>query len=54
MPTYDYRCEKCHKAFSLVLSLKQHDSKKIACPACGSHVVRQEIRPFYAITSRKA
>jgi putative FmdB family regulatory protein len=54
MPTYDYRCEKCHKGFSLVLSVKQHDSKRIACPKCGSRAVKQEIRSFYAITSRKA
>jgi putative FmdB family regulatory protein len=54
MPTYDYRCEKCHKVFSLVLSLKQHNSKRIACPKCASRVVKQVIRPFYAITRRKA
>ncbi|MBI5711586.1 MAG: zinc ribbon domain-containing protein [Candidatus Eisenbacteria bacterium] len=54
MPSYDYRCEKCHKSFSVVLSLKQHDAKKVACPKCGSRVVKQRISSFFAITSRKA
>jgi putative FmdB family regulatory protein len=53
MPTYDYRCEKCHKAFSLILTMLQHDRKKVACPKCGSHVVKQQIRPFYAVTGHK-
>jgi putative FmdB family regulatory protein len=54
MPTYDYRCEKCHKLFSLALSVERHDKKRIACPKCGSHLVKQQISPFYAVTSHKA
>ncbi len=54
MPTYDYRCEKCHKAFSMVLTIKKHDERRILCPRCGSRAVRQQIRTFYAITSHKA
>lgn len=54
MPTYDYRCEKCHKRFSLVLTMKEHERRRITCPKCASRVVKQEIRPFFAITSHKA
>lgn len=54
MPTYDYRCEKCHKAFSVELTVRQHDTRRIACPKCGSHAVKQQISPFFAITSHKA
>ena len=54
MPTYDYRCAKCRKLFLRVLSVKQHDIKRITCPKCASRSVKQEIKPFYAITSRKA
>lgn len=54
MPTYEYRCEKCHKAFSLVLTIKQHDIRRVTCPKCHSRAVRQLIRPFFAITSHKA
>ncbi len=54
MPSYDYRCEKCGKAFTAVLTLKEHEGKKAACPKCGSRAVKQQIRPFFAKTSRKA
>ncbi len=54
MPTYDYRCDKCHATFSVHLSIKEHEGHKVACPKCGSRAVKQQIRPFYAITSHKA
>ena len=54
MPTYDYRCEACHKSFSVMLSMKEHDDKKIKCPKCGSQRVKQKVSSFFAITSHKA
>jgi putative FmdB family regulatory protein len=54
MPSYDYRCDKCGKTFTVVLTLEEHDAKKAACPKCKSRVVKQQIRPFFAKTSRKA
>lgn len=54
MPTYDYRCEKCKKAFSMTLTIKEHDTKKVACPKCGSKQVRQRVSSFFAITTHKA
>lgn len=54
MPTYDYRCEKCHKTFSQVLTVQKHETGRIVCPKCGSRAVRQLIRTFYAITSHKS
>ena len=54
MPTYDYVCEKCNKDFSLVLSIKEHDKKKPACPRCQSKKVKQTVGGFHAITSKKS
>ncbi len=54
MPSYDYRCGKCRRSFTVVLSIEQHDAKKVKCPKCGSRQVKQRITPFFAITSRKA
>jgi putative FmdB family regulatory protein len=54
MPSYEYRCEKCRKTFTVVLTIKEHESKRIACPKCKSRVVKQQISPFFAKTSRKA
>jgi putative FmdB family regulatory protein len=55
MPTYDYRCSKCKKKFSMVMSIKDHDAKKTKCPKCGgSKEVQQLITAFTAKTSRKS
>lgn len=53
MPTYDYDCEACKRSFSLELSVKEHDSKKVTCPKCGSDQVKKKVSSFYAITSHK-
>jgi putative FmdB family regulatory protein len=54
MPTYDYRCEKCRKSFSLTLTISQHDTKRITCPKCGSRSVKQKVTGFFAITKKKS
>ena len=54
MPTYDYRCEKCRKKFSLVMTIGEHDRKRPKCPKCGSRKVRQQISAFFAVTSDKS
>ncbi|MGB9604182.1 MAG: FmdB family zinc ribbon protein [Verrucomicrobiia bacterium] len=56
MPTYEYRCDKCGKKFTLVMRISEHDEKKgkLACPKCGSKNVTQEIQPFFANTSKKS
>jgi putative FmdB family regulatory protein len=54
MPTYDYRCPKCKKKFSLILSIKDHDAGKAKCPKCQGKKVEQLITLFQAKTSRKS
>jgi putative FmdB family regulatory protein len=54
MPTYDYRCLKCNKEFSVILSMKEHDGKKAKCPKCGGKKLEQLITPFQTKTSRKS
>jgi len=54
MPTYDYLCKKCRKRFSLFLSIREHESKKIRCPKCKSTQVEQQWNPFFAVTSKKS
>ncbi len=54
MPTYDYRCPGCKKKFSLMLSIKEHDTKKVKCPKCGSAKIDQLITSFMTKTSRKS
>ena len=55
MPVYEFQCQACHKTFSKILTMAEHDQEqKIACPHCGSAQVEQRWADFYAITSKKA
>ena len=54
MPSYDYRCPSCKKKFTLLLSIKEHDRKRVKCPKCGGGKVEQLISTFMTKTSRKS
>jgi putative FmdB family regulatory protein len=54
MPTYEYRCEKCKKAFTRMENISSHGRKKPACPKCKSTNVSQVFTPFYAKTVKKS
>jgi putative FmdB family regulatory protein len=54
MPSYDYRCVKCNKGFSAILSIKDHDAGKVKCPKCGGKKLEQRITSFMVKTSRKS
>ncbi len=54
MPTYDFKCEDCKHAFTVVLTIKQHETKRVRCPKCESHRVRQLVSNFFAVTRRKS
>ena len=53
MPQYEYICHKCHKKFSEVLTIKEHDAKKIHCPKCRSEDLGKVPEPFFAKTASK-
>lgn len=53
MPLYEYICEKCRTKFGEVLTIKEHDTKKIRCPKCHSEHLAKVIEPFAAVTSKK-
>ena len=40
MPTYQYRCEECGKAFERTETISEHEKAKPQCPKCGSKGVR--------------
>ncbi|AEB08053.1 FmdB family zinc ribbon protein [Desulfobacca acetoxidans] len=54
MPTYEYRCEKCGKAFSLIMSIRERETAKIVCPYCGADDVTQLLSACITKTSRKS
>lgn len=53
MPLYEYICNKCHRKFAEVLSIKEHDTRKIQCPKCHSIDLQKVIEPFFARTASK-
>jgi putative FmdB family regulatory protein len=54
MPTYDFKCEKCSKKFSLLISVSDYDKKGFRCPKCKSTKVRQQITSFQVNTTKKS
>jgi len=54
MPSYDYRCPKCNKKFTTILSIGEHDAGKAKCPKCGAKKLEQLITAFQVKTSRKS
>jgi len=54
MPSYEYRCPKCSKKFTLILSIGEHDAGKVKCPKCGGKKLEQLISAFQVKTSRKS
>ena len=54
MPTYEFYCEKCKKAFSFILSLSEYEKKMYSCPKCKAKKLKQQITSFQAVTSKKS
>jgi putative FmdB family regulatory protein len=54
MPMYDYKCLQCEKESLIALTLKEHESKSVKCPSCGSTKMEQLITSFIAKTVSKA
>jgi len=54
MPTYEFRCEKCRKDFTLFMTLNEYEKKKFQCPKCKGKRVKQLVVPFQAMTSKKS
>ena len=53
MPYYEYICKKCENKFGEVLTVKEHETKKIRCPKCQSKELEKVIELFTPITSTK-
>jgi putative FmdB family regulatory protein len=54
MPTYEYLCKECKKIFTLILTVAEHDRKRVACPKCKSRKAEQQFKSFFAVTSKKS
>jgi putative FmdB family regulatory protein len=53
MPLYEYICKKCQHKFSEVMSVKQHDTKKVQCPKCKSTELEHLFDSVFVKTASK-
>ena len=54
MPNYEYACKECKATFALILTIADHDKKRVACPKCKSKKVEQQYGSFFTVTSKKS
>ena len=54
MPSYEFECKACKHNFTLVMSVAEHEKKKVPCPECKSRKVSRLLSVFSAKTSRKS
>lgn len=55
MPTYEFKCENCKKAFEVSLGISEYEKKKrFRCPKCKSSRVKRQISSFQTVTSKKS
>ena len=54
MPSYEFVCKDCKKAFSVVMTLQKYDRGHVTCPKCKSKKVEQKAAAFFAVTSKKS
>ena len=54
MPLYEYICNGCKKLFSEVLTIKEHETRKIRCPKCQSRKVEKVVESVNVLTARKS
>jgi len=47
MPSYGYRCPKCKKKFTAIISIGEHDAGKVKCPKCGRTKWNNSSRLFW-------
>jgi putative FmdB family regulatory protein len=54
MPRYEYHCEKCQRAVTLILSIGEHEKGKVKSPKCGSKALQPLLSTFASQTPRKS
>jgi putative FmdB family regulatory protein len=54
MPRYEFLCEKCKKAFELIMTIAEREKAQPKCPACADTEVVQQFSGFMAQTTKKS
>jgi len=54
MPTYEFMCEKCEKAFDLRMTISEREKAAIKCPSCNGTKVTPLLGSFLTQTTKKS
>jgi putative FmdB family regulatory protein len=54
MPRYEFLCQKCKKAFELIMTISEREKAKPRCPKCRGTDVVAQLAGFMAQTSKKS
>ncbi len=54
MPSYEFLCKQCKKTFTIMLTLREYEKGRVACPKCKSKKVEQKPAAFFAVTAKKS
>jgi len=54
MPLYEYECHACGQHFTEVVSIDDHDKRKLQCPKCKSQDTEPLITAAHVVTAKKS
>jgi putative FmdB family regulatory protein len=54
MPRYEFMCQKCKRAFELIMTIAEREKAKARCPNCKSTKVLPLLGPVMVQTSKKS
>jgi putative FmdB family regulatory protein len=54
MPVYEYHCDKCNRAVTISLSIREHEKGTVQCPKCGSKALRPLLSSYPGRVLRNA
>src|SRR5690606_11454483 len=54
MPLYTYECHSCGNRFVEVMSIDDHEKRKLQCPRCRSQDTEPMIEAAHVVTARKS
>ena len=54
MPVYEYYCDKCERAVTRTLTIREHEKGSVNCPKCVGKTLRPLLSAFVSQTSKKS
>jgi putative FmdB family regulatory protein len=53
-PRYEFMCEKCNKAFEVIMTFSEREKGEVKCPKCQGTKVAPQFSSFVAQTGKKS